>query len=177
MSKCARAATPTKKLAAAEASRGHGATQGCTTYCPVPAVHEIDGGGLVFPPDELGVLAAETKRWREGDRGGLGSAPRPYRPPGSVLERAAPGNTAQVVEQEPFGHGVVRADRRVPPPSESATCGGGCQAGLAREDGRACRSLSWAERALRGPGRPNSVHAQSSFFSFSSPFLCYVPNS
>ncbi|AQK88257.1 Syntaxin-72 [Zea mays] len=55
-------------------------------------------------PDELGVLAAETKRWREGDRGELGSAPRSYRPPGSILERASPGNIAQVVEQEPFGH-------------------------------------------------------------------------
>jgi hypothetical protein len=60
------------------------------------------------------VLAAETKRWREGDRGGLRSAPRSYRPPGSVLELAAPGNTAQVVEQEPFGHGVARADRLSP---------------------------------------------------------------
>jgi hypothetical protein len=57
------------------------------------------------------VLAAETKRWREGDRGELGSAPRSYRPPGSILERASPGNIAQVVEQEPFGHGVARADR------------------------------------------------------------------
>jgi hypothetical protein len=113
-SKCARAATPTKKLAATEASRGHGAIQGCTTYCSVPAVHDIDGGGHVFPPTSSVCWRLRLNGGEKGDRGGLDSAPRSCRPLGSVLERAAPGNTAQVVEQEPFGHGVARDDRLSP---------------------------------------------------------------
>jgi hypothetical protein len=64
MSNCARAATPTKELAATEASRGHNATLESSTDFPVPAVLVIDGGGNTCFPGKLDVWAAKTKWWR-----------------------------------------------------------------------------------------------------------------
>jgi hypothetical protein len=64
-SKCTRAATPMEKLAAAEASRGRGATLKCSTDCPVPVVHVVDGGGPVFPPMSTMCRRLRRERSRE----------------------------------------------------------------------------------------------------------------
>jgi hypothetical protein len=67
------------------------------------------------------------------DRRRLGSSPRSYRPPSSVLERVAPGDVARAVEPESHGHGVARADGLAP---------------CARDAGSA---QAWARADQRGP--------------------------
>jgi hypothetical protein len=134
------------------------------------------------------------------DRRRLGSSPRSYRPPSSVLERVAPGDVARAVEPESHGHGVARADglapcardagsaqawaradQRGPRASErnEANAGGGdwpvgplCRRKRAGSWAARVAIRSWADLWRQGPGRfySFSFFYFSVFFSFLSKF-------
>jgi hypothetical protein len=133
------------------------------------------------------------------DRRRLGSSPRSYRPPSSVLERVAPGDVARAVEPESHGHGVARADglapcardagsaqawaradQRGPRASErnEANAGGGdwpvgplCRRKRAGSWAARVAIRSWADLWRQGPGR---FYSFSFFFIFLFSFLSFL---
>jgi hypothetical protein len=140
-----------EKQAAAEASRGRGATLECSTDCPVSVVHVVDDGGPVISPNAHGVQAAVAREDSRGRRrSGEGHRGHQFIPPQTLARIGGrPPTPARITAA--FCCARTRVPRRRRPVSEGAHTAAYHGDDQARAE-RSWRRLTRWGRAVCGSG-------------------------